>query len=141
MLGLFALLWAQTADLASVRLCVPDERGQVQVELGFVREDGRVWWSPPQAPGRRRLFDPSDHATARDRDWFDRREPLQVDGRTFAYVEPHQATLAFNRYYREHEPVDGIATAVPLGREETVLFILTDPVGCWFARYQAEQAD
>lgn len=140
--ALVVVLWTQSADLASVRLCVPNEAGQVQVELGFVREDGRVWWSEPPSLGTpRRLFNASDHVTARGRAWFETREPLQVGGKTFAYIEPHQATWAFNRYYRDHDPVQGVAAAVPMGREMDTLLVLTDPIGCWFAEYRLEKTE
>ena len=133
---------AYLADLASVQLCVLNKGGQIQVGLGFVQEDGRVWWSEPPSSGTsRRPFNSSNHVTARARVWFERREPLQIDGKTFVYVEPHQATWAFNRYYRDHAPVDGVAAAVPMGRAADTLLILTDPIGCWFAEYRLDQPD
>jgi hypothetical protein len=139
MLTLAALAFAQVADLETVHLCIPDERSQIEATIGFVRADGRVWWSPrgfPDLP--RRLFVSREFASARDRPWYAARQSLTIDGRRFAYAEPHQVTVAFNRYHRDHAPVEGVAAAVPQGQEGEVVLILTDPIGCWFAEYRAE---
>lgn len=131
------LAFAQLADLASVRLCVPNESQQIESHIGFVRADGRVWWSPDNAPDLpRRLFVSADHVTANDRAWYTSREPLTVDGETFVYAEDHQVTVAYNRYNRGRAPIDGVAATVPLGAEGEVILVLTDPIGCWFAEYR-----
>lgn len=137
MLTAAALAFVQLADLASVRLCVPNERHEIESQIGFVRADGRVWWSPDEFPDLpRRLFVTADHVTANDRAWYRAREPLTVDGKTFAYAEDHQITVAFNRYNRGRAPIDGVAATVPLGAEGEVILVLTDPIGCWFAEYR-----
>lgn len=139
-LTLAVLTFAQVADLETVHLCFPDERNQIETTIGFVRRDGRVWWSAPGFPDLpRRPFVSGDHVTAQDRSWYAARKPLTIEGRTFAYAEAHQVTLAFNRYYRDHAPVDGVAAAVPQGEEGEVVLVLTDPIGCWFAEYRVAE--
>lgn len=138
MLALLALFLVQTADQDTVRLCVPAPEGHVTAELGFVRPDG-VWWTPPAEPAAsRQRFDASNIPTARSRNWFNNKAPVRVGGATFIYIAQHQAAWAFNRYYLEHEPVDGVAAVVPLGSRHDRLLILTDPVGCGFAEYRLE---
>lgn len=139
MLALLALFPLQTADQETVRLCVPAPEGHVTPELGFVRPDG-VWWTPPSAAAApRQRFDASMFLTARSRDWFIDKAPIKVGEATFTYVEQYQASWAFNRYHLEHPPVDGVAAVVPLGSRDDTLLILTDPVGCGFARYSRQQ--
>lgn len=134
-----AIMWMQTADLATVRLCIPGNDGVIQAELGFRRDDGRVWWSPLGGESSaQRQFEPASYSIARGRTWFESRAPLEVSGRTFVYERTHQASWAYNRYYRHHHPIDGVAAAVPLGRENDTLLILEDPIGCWFAEYSSQ---
>lgn len=140
MLALLALFTPQTADLETVRLCVPSPEGHVVAELGFIRTDG-VWWTPPSdAALARQRFDPSMIPTARSRSWFIDKVPIKVGKATYVYVEQHQAGWAFNRYYLDHPAVDGVAAAVPLGSRRDTLLVLTDPVGCGFAEYRLQPA-
>lgn len=135
MLAFLALLSLQFSDQETVRLCVPAQDGHVRAELGFVRPDG-VWWTPPaEGAASQQRFDASIFITARSRNWFIERKPIKLGASTFRYAEQHQASWAFNRYYREHPPVDGVAAVVPLGSDDDILLILTDPVGCGFAEY------
>lgn len=129
-------VFALQAFEESVRLCVPDDSNHVASTIGFRRKGGQIWWTPEGASGRR-LFVSGDHVTARNRSWHAGREPLIIDGQTFAYAGPYRVVLAFNRYYRNHDPIDGVAAAVPLGAEGEVVLVLTDPIGCWFAEYRA----
>lgn len=139
MLALLALFSVQTADQETVRLCVPAPEGHVTAELGFVRPDG-IWWTPPAEPAAtRQRFDASEFPTARSRDWFIERAPITVGTATFRYAGQHQASWAFNRYYLEHPPVDGVGAVVPLSSRDDTLLILTDPVGCGFAEYRLER--
>lgn len=138
MLALLALFPPQTAVLETVRICVPAPEGHVTAELGFVRTDG-VWWTPPSdAALPRQLFDSSMFPTARSRSWFIDKAPIKVGTATFTYVEQHQASWAFNRYYLDHPAVDGVAAVVPLGSRRDTLLVLTDPVGCGFAKYRLQ---
>jgi hypothetical protein len=135
-----ATVLATQAFEESVPLCFPDQRDQVVSVLGFRRADGQVWWTQRGSFGLpRRLFVSGDHVTARDRSWYASRELLIIGGRAFAYAGTHQAGLAFNRYYRRRDAVDGIAAAEPQGQAGEVVLILTDPVGCWFAEYRAAE--
>lgn len=139
MLALLTLYSLQAADLETVRLCVPAPEGHVTAELGFVRTDG-VWWTPPpDAATSRQRFDASTFPTARSRNWFIEKTPIKVGTATFSYVGQHQASWAFNRYYLEHPPVDGVGAVVPLGAPRDTLLILSDPIGCGFAKYSVQQ--
>ncbi|KPF82164.1 hypothetical protein IP78_04355 [Brevundimonas sp. AAP58] len=132
MLDMIALaLTLQSADLEAVRLCVG---GQF---TGFRRADGRVWWSDPTDDSdARKPFDPSRYPTVHDRAWFAARAPLTVDGRTYVYDGMHRIEWAFNRYYRQRPDHDGVIAAAPQGSEESILLLLSNPIGCEFAQYR-----
>lgn len=119
-----------------VRLCLPSAGGRIDSTIGWRDADGVLAWGSDRAP-----YVAADHAVAVGRPWFEAREPIVRDGLTYHRAGPFQETWPFNRYNRPAAPHDGVAVAEPLGGEGRALIVLTDPVGCWFERYETAPAE
>lgn len=146
MLELVALAALSTAQFTAdderrprVPLCTAQE-GELDRVLAVRRADDRVWWFP-MLEDRARPYELAKETTARQRDWFRDRLPLTIDGLSYRYArEDIVDNTAFRRYNSPIEPVDGVPSMVPMGRDGGEVWVLLDPVGCRFAVWARDPA-
>lgn len=146
MLSVLALTLLSTAQITAdderrprVPLCTAQD-GQLDSVLAVRRADGQVWWFPWREP-RATPYDLTQEMTARQKTWFIDRQPLTVDGLSYAYKGEDEApSTAFRRYNAPIEPIDGVPAMVPMGRDDEV-WVLLDPIGCRFGVWTRAKAN
>lgn len=62
-------------------------------------------------------------------------EPIARDGKTYRWTGRLSLPDMTFRSFRETRPI-GDVPAVALLDSDSTLFVLADPIGCWFDRYQ-----
>lgn len=117
----------------AVRLCIAEPAG-MRTSAGQRLPDGSIVWFDS---GRESAFVPAQHPTARGRPWFEARRTITVGAVTYRRAGAHQVTWPFRRYNRRAGSFDGLPLFSPLGAEGRILLAPTDPVECWFERYEA----